>query len=62
MARGGGESEETLAQEWRKVKAEIRRRRNGTRDSGRLREISQAEKRKRSNNHFNLKKSENSAF
>lgn len=32
MARGGGESGETLAQEWRKVKGEIRRRRDRTRD------------------------------
>lgn len=48
-----GESEETLAQELRKVKGEIRRSRNGMHDSSMQEEISHAENRKRSNNYFN---------
>lgn len=42
MARGGGESEETLAQEWRKVKGAIRRSRDTTRDLSRLEAFSHA--------------------
>lgn len=55
MARGGGESEETLAQEWRKVKGEIRRCRDRTCDSSGLEESSQRTE-KGQYNHFNLKK------